>query len=44
MTIKDVAVPVAITGTLSRSRHEVVALIESKTNASFSERVTYETN
>jgi hypothetical protein len=44
MTIRDAAVHVAITGTPSRPRHEVVALLESKTNASFSERVTYETN
>ena len=44
MTTKDDTVHVAITGTLSRPRHEIVALIESKTNARFSEHVTYETN
>jgi hypothetical protein len=44
MTTRDATVHVAITGTLSRPRHEIVALIESKTNARFSEHVTYETN
>lgn len=44
MTSKDATVYVAITGTLSRPRHEIVELIESRTNARFCERVTYDTN
>jgi len=37
-------VQIAITGTLSRPRHEFVLLLESRTNARFSEHVTYQTN
>jgi hypothetical protein len=35
---------IAITGTLSIPRKEAIALIEDRTNATFSEHVTYETN
>lgn len=35
---------IAITGTLSMPRNEAVKLIESRTNATFSPSVTYETN
>jgi hypothetical protein len=38
------SVYVAITGTLSRPRREVVSLIESKTNARFCDGVAYHTN
>jgi hypothetical protein len=37
-------VKVAITGTLSQPRREIVRLIEGRTNAEFSPEVTYDTN
>lgn len=40
----DFEMKVAITGTLSMPRSEAVALIKSKTNAEFAERVSYDIN
>ena len=37
-------IKVAITGTLSKPRKEIVRLIEDRSNAQFSEDVTYDTN